>query len=102
MTGFTLAAINDAEKTKFRCNFEVKICKINESKNIQELRGGRYRTCIGQSQWNVKYRSRALGQGACLKGMSRTITMPGFTVTAITYPDKNKKFDVNVKLRCKC
>ena len=32
----------------------------------------------------MKYRSRALGQGACLKGMSRTITMQGFTVTAIT------------------
>ena len=28
-----------------------------------------------QSQWAVKYRSRVLGQGACFKGMSRTITM---------------------------
>ena len=45
--------------------------------NRQELRGGRYRTCIGQSQWNVKYRSRAPGQGECLKSMSRTITMQG-------------------------
>ena len=26
MQGFTLAAINDAEKTKLRSNFEVKIC----------------------------------------------------------------------------
>ena len=44
MQGFTLAAITDAEKTKLR--------RKNE-----------------QSQWTVKYRSRAAGQGACLKGM---------------------------------
>ena len=37
-----------------------------------------------QSQWTVKYRSRSAGQGACLKGMSRTITMQGFTLAAIT------------------
>ena len=30
------------------------------------------------------YGSRALGQGARLKGMSRTITMQGFTLAAIT------------------
>ena len=50
MPGFTLAAITDAEKTKLRRNNE-------------------------QSQWTVKYRSRSMGQGACLKGMSRTITV---------------------------
>ena len=38
----------------------------------------------------LKYRSRALGQDACLKGMSRTITMQGFTVTAITNAEKTK------------
>ena len=38
----------------------------------------------------VKYRSTALGQGACLKGMSRTATMQGFTLTAITYAEKTK------------
>ena len=59
MQGFTLTAITGAEKTELR------------SKNLQ-------------SQWTVKYRSRALGQGACLKGMSWTITMQGFTFTAIT------------------
>ena len=32
----------------------------------------------------MKYRSRLAGQGACLKGMSRTITMQGFTLAAIT------------------
>ena len=31
---FTLAAINDAEKTKLRCNFEVKIWKVSGSQNI--------------------------------------------------------------------
>ena len=72
MQGFTLAAINDAEETKLRSNFEVKICKVNGSQNI------------GQGQ----------GQGACLKGMSRTITMHGFTLMAITDAEKTK-------LRCK-
>ena len=46
MQGFRLAAISDGEKTKLR------------RKNFQ-------------SQWTVKYRSRALGQGACLKGLDR-------------------------------
>ena len=59
MQGFTLAGITDAEKTKLR------------RKNLQ-------------SQWTVKYRSRSAGQGACLKGMSRTSTMQGFTLLAIT------------------
>ena len=35
-----------------------------------------------------------MGQGACLKGMSRTITMQGFTLAAITDAQK-------IKLRCK-
>ena len=48
MQAFTLAAITDAGKNKLR------------HKNQQ-------------SQWTVKYRSRSAGQGACLKGMSRTI-----------------------------
>ena len=59
MQGFRLAAISDVKKTKLR------------RKNFQ-------------SQWTVKYRSRALGQGACLKGMSRTITMQGFRLAAIS------------------
>ena len=42
------------------------------------------------SQWIAKYRLRALGQGACLKGMSRTITMQGFTLMAITDAEKTK------------
>ena len=65
MQDFTLTAITDAEKIKLR--------RKNE-----------------QSQWTMKYRSRALGQGACLKGMSRTITMQGFTLTAITDAEKTK------------
>ena len=65
MQGFKLSAITDAEKTKLR------------RKNYQ-------------SQWTVKYRSRSAGQGACLKGVSRTITMQGFTLTAITDTEKAK------------
>ena len=39
---------------------------------------------------NVKYRLRAQGQGACLKGMSRTITMQGFTFAATLGAEKTK------------
>ena len=45
--------------------------------------------------------SRALGQGTCLNGMSRAITIQGFTLVAITDAEK-KNFDINVKLRHKC
>ena len=55
---FHTAGINDAEKTKLP----------------QENQ---------QSQWTVKYRSRTPGQGACLKGISRTITMQGLTLAGI-------------------
>ena len=68
MQGFRLAAITDVEKTKLRRK-------------------------IFQSQWTVKYRSRAPGQGACLKGMSRTITMQGFTLAA-TLMLRKPNFDV--------
>ena len=67
---FQTPAITDVEKTKLRRK-------------------------IFQSQWTVKYRSRVLGQGACLKGMSRTITMQGFRLAAITDVEKTK-------LRRKC
>ena len=67
--GFALGAITDAEKTKLRH-------EIN-------------------SQWTVKYKSRAPSQGARLKGMSRTITMQGFTLASITDAEKTK-------LRHKC
>ena len=66
MQAFTLAAMTDAEKNKLR--------RKNE-----------------QRQWTVKYRSRSVGQGACLKGMSRTITMQGFTFAAITEAEKIKR-----------
>ena len=69
MQGFRLAAISDVEKTKLR------------RKNFQ-------------SQWTVKYRSRAPGEGACFKGMSRTISTQGFRLAAIS--DGGKKIDVNV------
>ena len=65
MQCFRLAAISDVEKTKLR------------HKNFQ-------------SQWTVKYRSRAPGRGACLKGMSRKITMQGFRLAAISDVKKTK------------
>ena len=65
MQGFRLAAISEGEKTKLR------------RKHFQ-------------SQWTVKYRSRAPGQGACLKGMSRTITMQGFRLATISDGEKTK------------
>ena len=64
MQGITLTAITDAEKTILRLKIE-------------------------QSQWTVKYRSKALGQDVCLK-TSRTITMQGFLLTAITDAAKTK------------
>ena len=74
------------------------LSKIHKTKK-RELHGGRYRTCIEQSQWNVKYRSRAPGQGACLKSMSMTITMQGFTLAAINDAEKTKlrsNFEVKI------
>ena len=65
MQGLRLAAITDVKKTKL----QRKIC---------------------QSQWTVKYRSRSVGQGVCLKGMSRTITMQGLRLAAITDVEKTK------------
>ena len=51
----------------------------------------------------MKYRPRAMGQGACLKGMSRIIIMQGFTLAAITDAEKTKlrrNFEVkNYKLK---
>ena len=38
----------------------------------------------------MKYRSRALGEGACLKGTPMAITMLGFTLAAITDAEKNQ------------
>ena len=65
MQGFRIAAISDVEKIKLR------------RKNFL-------------SQWTVKYRSRAPGYGACLKGMSRTITMQGFRLADISDVEKTK------------
>ena len=68
MQGFRLAAISDVEKTKLR------------RKNYRSQ----------WTMWTVKYRSRAPGQGACLKGMSRIITMQGFRLAAISDVEKTK------------
>ena len=76
-----------------------KDCSPENQLIKQELRGGRYRTCIRQSQWNMKYRSRAPGQGACLKSMSMTITMQGFTLAGINDAEETKlrsNFEVKI------
>ena len=67
MQGFRLAAITDVQKTKLH----IKIFKVSR----------------------LKYRSRVAGQVACLKGMSRTITMQGFTLAAT--PVEIKPFTFN-------
>ena len=38
----------------------------------------------------MKYRSRSAGQSACLKSISRTITMQGYKLAAITDAEKTK------------
>ena len=38
----------------------------------------------------MKYGSRSAGQGACLKGMSRTITVQGLRLAAIADVEKTK------------
>ena len=53
-----------------------------------EGQGHRVKVPASRSQWSVKSRSRALGQGACLKTVSRIITMQGFILTANTAAKK--------------
>ena len=43
---------------------------------------------FAKTQWTVKCRSRAPAHGAWLKSVSRTITMQGFILTAITAVEK--------------
>ena len=60
---------------------------INKYKNAAEVD---IAPVSGKITKIVKYRSKALGHGACLKVMSRTITKQGFTLTAITDAEKMK------------
>ena len=41
-----------------------------------------------QSQWSMKCRSRAPGHSACFKSVSRTATVQGFILAAITAAEK--------------
>ena len=43
---------------------------------------------FGQSEWSMKCRSRAPGQGACFKSVPRTNTMQGFIFTTTTASEK--------------
>ena len=70
MQGFRLAAISDVAKTKLR------------RKNFQ-------------SQWTVKYRSRTPGQGACLKGKSKTILCK-VSDSQLSLMSRKPNFDVKI------
>ena len=78
MEGFKLAAITDAEKPKLRRKNQTSTYKNNK-----------------KSQRTMKYGARAPDQGACLKGILRTMNMQGFILAAITDVGK-------AKLRRKC
>ena len=54
----------------------------------QEFCGSQRRSCIGQSHWNAKSRSRAPDHSACLKKMLTTITVQGLILAAITSTEK--------------
>ena len=66
------------------------LCKLSYSQLSLMQKKTKFDIKNKQSQWTVKYRSRSAGQGACLKGMSRTVTMQGFTLAAITDAEKTK------------
>ena len=66
------------------------LCKLSHSQLSLMQKKTNFDIKNKQSQWTVKYRSRSEGQGACLKGMSRTVTMQGFTLAAITDAEKTK------------
>ena len=66
------------------------LCKLSHSQLSLMQKKTNFDIKNKQSQWTVKYRSRSAGQGACLKGMSRTVTMQGFTLAAITDAEKTK------------
>ena len=66
------------------------LCKLSYSQLSLMQKKTKFDIKNIQSQWTVKYRSRSAGQGACLKGMSRTVTMQGFTLAAITDAEKTK------------
>ena len=61
MQGMRLAAINASEK---------RTLMLDSTKN-------------NDGHWSAKSRSRTLGHNACLKSMSRTITVQGLTLAAI-------------------
>ena len=70
MQSFTLVAITAVEK-HLHSRLNIKSCN---------------------SQCSVKCRSRALGHGACLKSVSRTIAMQCVKLTFITVTEKHTLF----------
>ena len=66
--------------------------EITTACNVGQAKKG-HGACLKSGQlvyarWSVKSRSRAPGQGAFLKSVSRTITMQGFIFTANTAAKK--------------
>ena len=97
MQGFTLAAITAAGQqiTCIMCSLREcqgqLLCKVSHQQLtlLQRYFNSRLYIKFGQSQCSVKCRSRALGHGACLKSMLRTISTQGFTTVAITAAEKH-------------
>ena len=73
LQGLTLAAIATSKK-HFNARLDVNKGRLDLDHN---------------SHSSMKSRSRALGHSACLKSMSRTITMQGLTLAAITTSEKH-------------
>ena len=59
------------------------LCKVSHSQLSQMQRKPNF-DVKKQTKSMDRERSRAPGQGVCLKGMSRTITVQGCTLAAIT------------------
>ena len=66
----------------------MSLAQGNKHTDPAEDRSRVSRSGIRQSQWSVKSRSRAPGQCAFSKSVSRTITMQGFILTANTAAKK--------------
>ena len=73
MQGLTLIATTASEKSRLMLDLiEIMLDDVKS----------------GQSHSRTRSRSRASGHTACLKTISRTITMQGLTLTAITTSEK--------------
>ena len=75
MQGLTLAAIIASEKSTFNGTLDLNNARLHVKSQ--------------QSHPSMKSRSRALGHSDCLRSISRTITMQGLTLAAISVLEKS-------------